>query len=144
MKRLCQSINHVNKIDMEKEFVPYNLSLRMKQLGFDEPCVAHWFNNVGIGIEFRLEPLNEAIAKTNISVYYELAPLYQQAFRWFREKYSMYHQIHKGYGWEGIVRESNNNESILWHDGTYNSPEEAELACLEKLIEIVEEKQKEL
>ena len=45
---------------MEKEFVPYELALRMKQLGFEEPCVAHWFNNVGIGIEFRLEPLTEA------------------------------------------------------------------------------------
>jgi hypothetical protein len=26
---------------MEKEFVPYELALRMKTLGFDEPCMAH-------------------------------------------------------------------------------------------------------
>jgi hypothetical protein len=59
--------------------------------------------------------------------------------RWFREKYKYYNQIHKGYGWEGIIRDSNNGD-ILWNDGTYNSPEEAELECLKKLIEIVKNK----
>ena len=125
---------------MEKEFVPYPLALRMKQLGFDEPCVAHWFNNVGIGIEFRLEPLNEAIAKTNISVYYELAPLFQQAFRWFREKFNLESHIKKDWengiclGYESIIE----CEDGIIDCGTHNIYEEAELACLEKLCEIVE------
>jgi hypothetical protein len=30
---------------MEKEFVPYELALRMKQLGFNEPCLARWQKN---------------------------------------------------------------------------------------------------
>ncbi len=122
---------------MEKEFVPYELALRMKQLGFDEPCFSFYAGGFNELWTMKLVDPNK-IHQSNV-----LAPIYQQAFRWFREKYSMYHQIHKGYGWEGIVRESNNNESILWHDGTYNSPEEAELACLEKLLSIVEEKQEE-
>ena len=109
---------------MEREFVNYELALRMKGLGFNEPCVAHYYNNVGIGIEFRLEPLNEAIAKTNISVYYELAPLYQQAFRWFREKHRLKHI------W--VMDE-------LLDTGEYTY-EEAELHCLKYCIEIVENK----
>ena len=27
---------------MEKEFVPYELALRMKALGFDEPCFGYY------------------------------------------------------------------------------------------------------
>jgi len=141
---------------MEKEFVPYDLALRMKQLGFNEPCVAHWFNNVGIGIEFRLEPLNKAIAKTNISVYYELAPLYQQAFRWFREKYNLRGSIMDfiddeiGIEWDyeiakiGTDLDENGHYkplvdySIDDEDRKFNTYEEAELACLKYCIEVVE------
>ena len=124
---------------MEKEFVPYELALRMKQLGFDEPCVAHWFNNVGIGIEFRLEPLNKAIAKTNISVYYELAPLYQQAFRWFREKYKYCSYI-KESSKERYRFYIEKFKEKYYTSAAYSTYEEAELHCLEKLIEIVENK----
>lgn len=126
---------------MEKEFVPYELALRMKQLGFEEPCVAHWFNNVGIGIEFRLEPLAKSIAKTNISVYYELAPLYQQAFRWFREKYNLFGEINLTTKQEDVKEFEffvlDINEPLFESDD-YKKYKEAELACLEKLIEIVE------
>jgi hypothetical protein len=130
---------------MEKEFVTYELALRMKQLGFDEPCVAHWFNNVGIGIEFRLEPLNEAIAKTNISVYYELAPLYQQAFRWFREKYGLNQSVYgkKSMGYDFKINGISNEDNRKYEhqsDLVFKNYEEAELACLEKLCEIVEQR----
>jgi hypothetical protein len=30
--------------NLQKEFVPYELALRMKQLGFDEPCLAIYDN----------------------------------------------------------------------------------------------------
>jgi len=136
---------------MENEFVPYELALRMKRLGFDESCFRYYWerfeNSPRMMNQYGSPKSNsnlDRLAKTELKGLqgksYCSAPTWQSAFRWFREKYSMYHQIHKGYGWEGIVRESNNNESILWHDGTYNSPEEAELACLKKLIEIVENK----
>ena len=31
---------------MEKEFIPYELALRMKDLGFDEECFAVYFDKV--------------------------------------------------------------------------------------------------
>ena len=34
---------------MEKEFVPYELALRMKELGFDEPCFGY-YNNKGYSL----------------------------------------------------------------------------------------------
>jgi len=135
---------------MEKEFIQYQQALQLKELGFDESCFGFFVDGELRGINLGLEELggkepyyqrfdfhtisNHDIDNPNKIVV--TAPLYQQAFRWFREKYNFYNQIHKGYGWEGIVRNSSNGD-ILWNDGTYNSTEEAELACLIKLIEIV-------
>jgi hypothetical protein len=70
-----------------------------------------------------------------------LAPTYQQAFRWFREK-GIENEIHSdfdrmlGYnrGYIPVVQfiEFYNNGDC------YETYEEAELACIEKMIEIVE------
>ena len=131
---------------MEKEFVTYELAVRMKALGFSEVCFTYFIDGF---IQPALNPKDytyfkemSEINKNMLNYQYVLAPTWQSAFRWFRDNYFMYHQIFKGYGWEGIIRESNNTESILWHDGTYNTYEEAELECVKKLIEIVEQKEK--
>jgi len=103
--------------DLQKEFVPYGLALRMKQLGFDEPCMASKDMNNDEGL---------------IQL-----PLYQQAFRWFREKHGLGHMIN-GIGYEtflmnigGVVR--------IYSPLAFNSYEEAELECIKKLLEIVEQ-----
>ena len=114
---------------MNKEFVPYEESLDLKELGFDEPCFTWYWDDIGLykGLEYGNHNKREHVVS---------APTYSQAFRWFRDNHGFYNQIHKGYGWEGIIRNSVNGD-IEWNDGTYNSPEEAELACLRKLIELV-------
>jgi hypothetical protein len=126
---------------MEKEFVPYTLAVELKELGFDEPCFG-FFNIKGKFIkDFGItKDIMDSLGLQHLELVGNIcvSPTYQQAFRWFREKYNFYNQIHKGYGWEGIVRNSSNGD-ILWNDGTYNSTEEAELECLKKLIEIVKE-----
>ena len=68
-----------------------------------------------------------------------LAPLYQQAFRWFREKYEYYTELFVGDDKKFGFMITN-----FVIDGRVDSPisrgyltyEEAELACLKKLIEI--------
>jgi hypothetical protein len=119
-----------------KEFIPYQQALALKELGFDEPCFRWYDERWGDDLQQDKFNTNKDLFMTDLDC---SAPLYQQAFRWFREKYGFYNQIHKGYGWEGIIRNSVNGD-IEWNDGTYNSPEEAELACLIKLIEIVKNK----
>ena len=109
--------------DLQKEFVPYEFALRMKQLGFDEPCMAS-------------RDMNNDENLIQI-------PLYQQAFRWFREKYGLFHKIDPSDTRDishTIYYEDRNEE--LYEDACYWTYEEAELACLEKLIEIVEQKEK--
>ena len=73
---------------MEREFVPYNLALELKELGFFEECLGFyiwqsWNNNS------RLEIGNddEYTCKTI------KAPLYQQAFGFFREKYNIHYAM---------------------------------------------------
>ena len=105
---------------LQKDFVPYELALRMKQLGFDEPCMAS-------------RDMNNDENLIQI-------PLYQQAFRWFRDEHGMSGSIqieHDAYQWS-IFKEGETSglASDNW-DGT--DYEEAELACLEKLLEIVEQ-----
>jgi hypothetical protein len=128
---------------MENEFVTYEIALRMKQLGFDEPCFGYY--------SFKGELTETKVFRqdhyTNQSA---LAPLFQQAFRWFREKYTMFPKIQVYLG-EDIDRfkgefahfwEIDFLNSYCEGDKPFKTYEEAELACLTKLIEIVEEKQK--
>jgi hypothetical protein len=121
---------------MEKEFVNYTEALALKELGFDEPCLAkHDLKHILLRIE---ECKNQENAQ---EFDYILAPLYQQAFRWFREKYGLC-------SW--ITMELGNKSTFCWvlsgeHTSTqyaayFHTYEEAELACLTKLIEIVKNK----
>jgi hypothetical protein len=142
---------------MEKEFVPYELDLRMKALGFDEPCLGYYAADIlctGQPREMQLdEDGNYKKSKTE-SFPIIVAPTYSQAFRWFREKYGLYSwiKLHNGYINDSLYPElpitfsimdrKTGNESYerdIPHNYLYKTNEEGELACLEKLIEIVEQ-----
>jgi hypothetical protein len=125
---------------VEKEFVPYDRALKLKQLGFDEPCFAR-FNNDG---DLLIAHTEKYIIDNGVdrSEFFILAPLFQQAFRWFREKYHIIGEPkYKGglttkTSWYDYIIYSN----IDWEEDNkqYKTYEEAEIACLDKLIEIVE------
>jgi len=146
---------------MEKEFIPYTLALRLKQLGFDEPCFAG-FNPTPfdyddlenliyptIHLEFDGEDIIYNDFQTEepniwtIDSDVILAPTWQSAFKWFREKYNLKTCImfrtsmeddKEYYDW--LIK---GQEVVYRH---FNTPEEAEIACLTKLIEIVKSKTK--
>lgn len=112
---------------MEKEFVPHDRTLRMKALGFDEPCFAYRGGCGGLMIK---ETPHCVIS----------APTFSQAFRWFREKYFIHHKIGRDFDiWEYELYDfKSGNKHIPTGFKTFKIYEEAELACLDKLIEIVE------
>jgi|694.fasta_scaffold00084_83 hypothetical protein len=84
--------------NLQKDFLHYELALKMKQLGFDEPCLGYWRNEdlpnpITIGqyttkedIEYEISGQDEYHNFKNIIA---LAPLYQQAFRWLYQKLSI-------------------------------------------------------
>ena len=114
--------------NMEREFIPYQEALELKELGFDEPCF-------GFYIASQLVVTSDTVYNSS-DIPVCKAPLYQQTFRWFREKYNLFGQvnIHTYF----IYKISNDKfEMIKQYDKLTNTYEEAELACLRKLIEIV-------
>jgi hypothetical protein len=127
---------------MEKEFVPYEIALELKKLGFDEPCMYYVDEqNNSFIYNFQTHP-DEFIEWCGVTVI--STPLFQQCFRWFREKYDL----------EGVIQQAEDFKWYKWKISQYNEDgkkyvadwyeyktyEEAELACLVKLIDIVENK----
>jgi hypothetical protein len=123
------------KIKMNKEFIPYEQALELKELGFDEPCFGYYrtygSNKFYLGWMLRPIPSRYKIIK---------APTIQQVFKWFRKTYSFYCVLEKyqfddwSYKISKIEKNSTVNSKSV--DG-FTTYEEAELACLKKLIEIV-------
>lgn len=120
-----------------QEFIPYEQALALKELGFDERCFGYW------NIDPQLKTPAFNMVKPFEHEWCLPAPLYQQAFRWFREKYGLYFSIqyflYDKWCLQITERKENtvfNNKSI---DG-FNTYEEAELACLDKLIDLVKNK----
>ena len=129
---------------MNKEFIPYKQAVALKKLGFDEPCLAAYFvfgdGKLREGRYGQTEPqlfinginkqLEDREEELKMFAYYDLSvPLYQQAFRWFREKYILIYVIVKAESWFFTINGCNTQEG-------FNTYEEAELACLDKLIEL--------
>ncbi len=160
---------------MNREFMPYEEALVIKELGFDEPCVGKYSNYIRkdyyIGNKLttweflkRNEPelnfeniynnVNSGLSKLldfDFNAYIS-APTYSQAFRWFREKHNLDSSVirekvkvdGKWIKSKFYMYSIENNDEFplslgfdLKDDATY---EEAEMACLKKLIEIVKEK----
>ena len=136
---------------MEKEFVTYKLALRLKALGFNGPCFGYYAGDIlctGQPQEIHLdEDGNYKKSKTE-SFPITVAPTFSQAFRWFREKHNLDSFVKHLYkstikvGYYFGIDEYKGVEFQMDFDAWYKTPEEAELACLEKLIEIVESKTK--
>jgi hypothetical protein len=115
-----------------KDFIPYQEALALKELGFDEPCFAFYLAGAIRYKEYK-DSQNKNSAFYNNTV--TSIPLYQQAFRWFREKHKL-GAIVSQFGY-AIENENGQVVHVMPEDDITSYYEEAELACLEKLIEIV-------
>ena len=121
---------------IEREFIPHDRALALKELGFNEECLG-WYPDDTVALS-----LNGVFIGKPSSGSYKLlawAPLYQQTFRWFRENHSLIGEIFSQ------LRPSNKfmygfkiGGSDIIFDG-FKTYEEAELACIDKLIELVKE-----
>jgi hypothetical protein len=77
---------------MKNEFIPYEQALALKELGFDEPC----FGYIKDG-EFRIPNPHEPFKNSELKSWFVTAPLFSQAFRFFREKRDLEYSIKKEY-----------------------------------------------
>ena len=119
---------------MNREFIPYEQTLALKELGFDEPCFATYHKELHAIIPIYANYTNQDVIK---------APLYQQVFRWFRENYGLHSKVglynfHENtYCFNVVTKTIPHYLDKVTH---FHSHEEAELECLKKLIEIVKNK----
>ena len=116
---------------MNNEFVPYDIALAMKELGFDDACIFYYAPDA-----ITISKPTTGVCSSDL---YRIiaSPLYQQAFRWFREEHNIDCYIEKDRKnryWFYITVNTLINKSSKF---CYHRYEKAELACLRKLIEIV-------
>ncbi len=124
---------------MNKEFIPYEQSLEIRQLGFKEECLGVWQN---------LESGKNLVVDEEYDRKYDIpvlgadigAPLYQQSFRWFRDVHGLNGVIEgsKKHGFEWCIFPD--LDYYMKPPNNFNTYEEAEMACLRRLIEVVKEK----
>ncbi len=129
---------------MEKEFVPYEIALALKELGFDDKTLKSYDTSVVlVNGKYLIDNWY------NVSTVDEVkAPLYQQAFRWFREKHNLLGNVYSnasGWLWEihdnigGTHRFGSEYSGDCEESGMFTLFEKAEQECLKKLIEITKE-----
>ena len=135
---------------MDKEFVTYDQALALKELGFDEHCLCHWYKVDNLTIRIYYWQNDDNYFDINGNDLEVTAPFKSQVFRWFREKYEFCYHIFSlqitasdktgyRYSWEiyNHTPEWIAEDSSLLGSLTY---EEAENACIDKLIELVKNK----
>lgn len=144
---------------MEKEFVSYELALRLKAVGFNEMCFTYFMDGF---IQPALNPKDytyfdemSSINKNMLNYLYVLAPTWQSAFDWFGDKYQLYPSIvvdqtsYPKYAFE-ISKFIGNPKDLTekewyWDDmilspNLYRTTIEAKMFCLSELLNIVEKK----
>ena len=135
-------------MSFEKDFASYEHSVALEGLGFDEKCIATIENNGYVHIKGTRGLPSAAAVVNKVD-----APLKQQVFKFFREKYNLrgfigfrpnvkkfdYHIYDMSLSGMEYVKqrtmEAYNNDPTV---GTYD---EAESGCIDKLIEIVAKQQ---
>jgi len=119
-------------------FIPYELALKLKEKGFDEPCLSVYDEMGFVQSEKIMDELN--LKKTH-------APTYDQTFDWFREKYKYLYGIADieigslgkvGYRfrfqiWKLALEESYLDDTLLG----YLTYKEAQIACIEKMLTLI-------
>lgn len=120
---------------MVDQFVPYELAAKLKELGFDEECLAYYSNKDKYLFFSTIKEIPDE---------FTLTPLWQQAFDWFSKQHGLFasFSMYTECGWRICTLPNYKTiitsklEKELYSPKSYKTYEEARQACLEKLIEL--------
>jgi hypothetical protein len=120
---------------MKDLFVSYEQALELKELGFDEPCLAFYNGKFLDSTEYDFDSCVSKDIRDCV-----LAPLKQQVYVWFIEKQGLNSWIlsisdPKETDTKYSYEIKNCDDKLL-----FDNLEEAEDACIDKLIEILKQK----
>lgn len=120
---------------MREQFVPYELALKLKELGFKDKGLGFSY------MRFKCEGVGNAYVEEVVPNYlYDrwnlicIAPLWQEVFDWFTRK-GLHSYIEGAYPW---FRYYINTDNVRYEGFKHLKIEEARQACLEKLIKLIE------
>jgi hypothetical protein len=120
---------------MEKEFVSYEQAILLKTIGFNVKCIAYYNADPNLDRPYlnMVEPFEHEWCVS--------APLKQQVFRWFREKYEVYPTIMTETADDSLYFRfiAEGGPEWLSFSKIYYTYEEAENACIDKLIELAKQ-----
>jgi hypothetical protein len=122
---------------MEKEFVSYEQAVALKELGFDEECLAFYeLGNKEVQVVGVSQRYNDPSLLTITDF---CAPLKQQVFRWFRENDYINYITYNN--WDYMYSFFIDGKHHAFHAVVSNFIyyEEAENACIDKLIKLDKE-----
>ena len=114
-----------------EDFLNWKLTNRIHNLGYDGDTLMY--------IDDEEDIINDNSAEFIVG---KPAILISAAFRFFREKYSWTIEIKQVTNSNWSYTLNNFPKERTYYGKLYDTYEEAELACLEKLLEIVEQKEK--
>lgn len=117
---------------MKQEFCSYEQALALKELGFDERCFGFYDGGDKSLTDTSCRNSEDWLYKNSCT-----APLKQQVFRWFREKHEIYAIVFRFH--EGFTNEVYQNGKREFGK-VFETYEEAEDACIDKLIQILKNK----
>jgi len=123
---------------MEHEVVSYKQAIVLDEIGYD---TIHWFGNAASLYDimgYHTMYVNYGIMLSGVNDGYISAPLKQQVFRWFREKDYINCITYNNYDYLYSFFISGKSHLFITKFSTY---EEAENACIDKLIELVKQQQ---
>lgn len=123
---------------MNNLFVPYDIALSLKEMGFDERCLAY-YADTGHG------PIIHDCFHGQKSVeWHTLAPLYDQVIDWFIEKHEINISVDPPFPkrlvlWEYYLQKST-DRSLIEQNSGYETQKEALQAGIKKAIELIKQK----
>ena len=138
---------------MDNLFVTHEQALELKDLGFKDSCFGEWRQWDGGYPWLQLYQDLDGCSTDDSDYQYTteaLAPLKSQVFEWFRKEKDLYCEI-RTFAWDYDKKELGfsirtylnpidiETERLI-HSEVYETYEEAESACIDKLIEIVKSK----
>ena len=138
---------------MTEEFVTYDIALKLKEKGFSEKCLYHYFDNKlvsntcksdndNITTEDLLMSCNYLVSQFDTAgsnVVVSDAPTISQVLKWLREKKKLHVSImtfmfKAGWCYE-VIRIGDSPALVAAHSNSYNTYEEAAIAGIEYVVD---------
>jgi hypothetical protein len=129
--------------DIEKNFVSYNLAFKLKELGFNEECLAKYDCQKDLVVKgcYENSSIHHLIIEKDLHDSQVLAPLYQQVTEWLRNEHNLHIELfNSSYGnWcvRKIVEVKGGGEikidSNYYLTNYYDALTEGIIECLEQI-----------